>query len=109
MTTQQAAEGLGVSVRHMQRLVSAGDIAVIGTDQIDAESVVTWLAQREAAGCAAGRRPRRGGAVDLLLLRGWGRRNGPASTPFEAPTPSGSDRSRLLHLQQHLADPLAPP
>jgi hypothetical protein len=29
--------------------------------------------------------------------------------PFEERTPSGSDRSRLLHLQQHLADPLAPP
>lgn len=29
--------------------------------------------------------------------------------PFEERTPSGSDRSRLLHLQQHLDDPLAPP
>jgi hypothetical protein len=29
--------------------------------------------------------------------------------PFEERTPSGSDRSRLLHLRQHLADPTAPP
>jgi hypothetical protein len=28
--------------------------------------------------------------------------------PFEHRTPSGSDRSRLLHLSEHLADPTAP-
>lgn len=28
--------------------------------------------------------------------------------PFEDRTPSGSDRSRLLHLREHLADPTAP-
>ncbi len=28
--------------------------------------------------------------------------------PFEERAPSGSDRSRLLHLQKHLADPTAP-
>ena len=28
--------------------------------------------------------------------------------PFEERTPSGSDRSRLLHLRKHLADPTAP-
>ena len=28
--------------------------------------------------------------------------------PFEERTPSGSDRSRLLHLREHLADPTAP-
>jgi hypothetical protein len=28
--------------------------------------------------------------------------------PFEERTPSGSDRSRLLHLRAHLADPTAP-
>jgi len=28
--------------------------------------------------------------------------------PFEERTPSGSDRSRLLHLHEHLADPTAP-
>jgi hypothetical protein len=28
--------------------------------------------------------------------------------PFEGRTPSGSDRSRLLHLRGHLADPTAP-
>ncbi|KGH45665.1 hypothetical protein IN07_16365 [Modestobacter caceresii] len=29
--------------------------------------------------------------------------------PFEDRAPSGSDRSRLLHLRDHLADPTAPP
>ena len=29
--------------------------------------------------------------------------------PFEERSASGSDRSRLLHLRQHLGDPLAPP
>ncbi|WP_324273607.1 hypothetical protein [Blastococcus brunescens] len=28
--------------------------------------------------------------------------------PFEERAPSGSDRSRLLHLREHLSDPTAP-
>jgi excisionase family DNA binding protein len=39
LTTQQAAERIGVSVRHVQRLVAGGDLTAIGTDRVDAESV----------------------------------------------------------------------
>lgn len=66
MTTQQAAERLGVTVRHVQRLVSAGDIAAIGTDRIDAESVVQWLAQRGGSRVRAWEEATAWGAVDLL-------------------------------------------
>lgn len=66
MTTQQAAERLGVSVRHVQRLVAAGDIAAVGTDRVDAESLVHWLAQREGSRVRAWEEATAWGAVDLL-------------------------------------------
>jgi hypothetical protein len=52
MTTRQAAGRIGVSVRHVQRLVADGVLASIGPDRVDAASVAQWLAQRQ------GRRPR---------------------------------------------------
>jgi excisionase family DNA binding protein len=52
MTTRQAAERIGVSVRHVQRLVADGALASIGPDRVDAASVAQWLAERQ------GRRPR---------------------------------------------------
>lgn len=52
MTTRQAADRIGVSVRHVQRLVADGSLASIGPDRVDAASVTQWLAQRQ------GRRPR---------------------------------------------------
>jgi excisionase family DNA binding protein len=66
MTTQQTADRLGVSVRHVQRLVSAGDLAAIGTDRIDADSVVQWLAQRQGSRVRAWEEPTAWAAVDLL-------------------------------------------
>ena len=52
MTTRQAADRIGVSVRHVQRLVADGALASIGPDRVDAASVDQWMAQRQ------GRRPR---------------------------------------------------
>jgi hypothetical protein len=66
MSSQQAAERIGVSVRHVQRLVSDGDLVAIGPDRIDAESVVQWLAQREGSRLRAWEEPTAWGAVALL-------------------------------------------
>ncbi|MDQ1513935.1 MAG: hypothetical protein QOC59_1777, partial [Microbacteriaceae bacterium] len=44
MTTHQAAERIGVSVRHVQRLVAGGDLIAVGPDRIDVESIAQWLA-----------------------------------------------------------------
>lgn len=66
MTTQQAAQRLGVTVRHVQRLVSAGEIAAIGTDRIDAESVVQWLAHRAGSRVRAWEEATAWAAVHLL-------------------------------------------
>src|SRR5687767_5254018 len=52
LTTHQAAERIGVSVRHVQRLVADGSLVAIGPDRVDADSVAQWTAQRQ------GRRPR---------------------------------------------------
>jgi hypothetical protein len=52
MTTRQAADRIGVPVRHVQRLVADGDLVTIGPDHVDAASVAQWLAHRQ------GRRPR---------------------------------------------------
>jgi hypothetical protein len=49
--------------------------------------------------------------VDVLLHLETGRGRASAVAcvdPFEERTPSGSDRSRLLHLRGRLADPTAP-
>ena len=46
MTTQQAAARIGVSARHVQRLVAGGDLVAVGPDRIDAGSVAQWKALR---------------------------------------------------------------
>lgn len=66
MTTQQAADRIGVSVRHVQRLVSGGDLVAIGTDRVDAESVAQWLAQRQGNRLRAWEEPTAWAAVALL-------------------------------------------
>jgi len=66
MTTSQAAERLGVSPRHVQRLVAGGDLTAIGTDRIDAGSVAQWLAQREGRRVRAWEEPTAWAAVALL-------------------------------------------
>ncbi|MGY5884944.1 helix-turn-helix domain-containing protein [Modestobacter lacusdianchii] len=66
MTTQQAADRLGVSARHVQRLVAGGDLTAIGTDRIDAGSVAHWLAQRAGSRARAWEEPTAWAAVALL-------------------------------------------
>ena len=66
MTTQQAADRIGVSVRHLQRLVSDGDLVAIGPDRIDADSVAQWMAQRRGSRVRAWEEPTAWAAVALL-------------------------------------------
>lgn len=66
VTTQQAAERIGASVRHVQRLVAAGNLVAIGPDRIDAESVAQWLAQRQGSRLRAWEEPTAWAAVALL-------------------------------------------
>lgn len=66
MTTQQAAERIGVSVRQVQRLVAAGDLLAIGPDRIDAESVTQWMAERQGSRLRAWEEPTAWAAVALL-------------------------------------------
>src|SRR3712207_1821086 len=66
MTTQQAADRIGVSIRHVQRLVAEGDLAAIGTDRIDADSVAQWIAQRQGSRFRAWEEPTAWAAVALL-------------------------------------------
>jgi excisionase family DNA binding protein len=66
MTTQQAAERIGVSVRHVQRLVAGGDLVAIGPDRVNAESVAQWLLQREGSRLRAWEEPTAWAAVALL-------------------------------------------
>ncbi|TFV74411.1 hypothetical protein E4P39_13060 [Blastococcus sp. CT_GayMR19] len=66
VTTQQAADRLGVSVRHVQRLVAGGDVVAIGPDRIDAESVAQWMAQREGSRLRAWEEPTAWAAIALL-------------------------------------------
>ncbi|RZU32512.1 helix-turn-helix domain-containing protein [Blastococcus saxobsidens] len=66
LTTQQAAERIGVSVRHVQRLVAGGGLDAIGTDRIDADSVAQWLAQRQGRRLRAWEAPTAWAAVALL-------------------------------------------
>lgn len=46
MSTRQAAERIGVSARHVQRLVASGALTAVGIDRLDATSVEQWIAQR---------------------------------------------------------------
>jgi hypothetical protein len=82
MTTQQAADRIGVSIRHVQRLVAGGDLVAIGPDRVDAESVAQWLAQREGSRLRAWEEPTAWAAVALLEGR-------------SAPWLGQSQRSRL--------------
>jgi excisionase family DNA binding protein len=66
MTTQQAADRIGVSVRHVQRLVAGGDLAAIGTDRIEAESVAQWMAERQGSRVRAWEEPTAWAAAALL-------------------------------------------
>src|SRR3712207_1110631 len=66
MTTQQAADRIGVSIRHVQRLVAEGDLAAIGTDRLDADSVAHWMAQRQGSRSRAWEEPTAWAAVALL-------------------------------------------
>ncbi|MGY2065634.1 helix-turn-helix domain-containing protein [Blastococcus sp. SYSU DS0619] len=66
MTTEQAADRLGVSVRHVQRLVSGGQLLAIGTDRVDADSVAQWMAQRQGSRVRAWEEPTAWAAVALL-------------------------------------------
>lgn len=66
MTTRQAADRIGVSVRHVQRLVTGGDLVAIGHDRVDAESVAQWLAQRQGSRLRAWEEPTAWAAVALL-------------------------------------------
>ncbi|MGY2001720.1 helix-turn-helix domain-containing protein [Blastococcus sp. SYSU DS1024] len=66
MTTEQAADRLGVSVRHVQRLVSGGELLAIGTDRVDADSVAQWMAQRQGSRLRAWEEPTAWAAVALL-------------------------------------------
>ena len=66
ITTSQAAERIGVSVRHVQRLVAAGDLVAIGPDRIDPESVAQWVAQRQDSRLRAWEEPTAWAAVALL-------------------------------------------
>ncbi|WNV74122.1 helix-turn-helix domain-containing protein [Geodermatophilus sp. DSM 44513] len=66
LTTRQAADRIGVSVRHVQRLISGGDLVAVGTDRIDAESVAQWVAQRQGSRLRAWEEPTAWAAVALL-------------------------------------------
>ncbi|UOY01853.1 helix-turn-helix domain-containing protein [Blastococcus sp. PRF04-17] len=66
MSTRQAADRIGVSVRHVQRMVAGGDLVAIGTDRIDADSVAQWLAQRHGSRPRAWAEPTAWAAVALL-------------------------------------------
>jgi excisionase family DNA binding protein len=73
LTTEQAADRMGVSVRHVQRLVAGGELLAIGTDRVDADSVAQWVAQRRGSRVRAWEEPTAWAAVALLEGRpaGW--------------------------------------
>ncbi|RBY97964.1 hypothetical protein DQ237_03465 [Blastococcus sp. TF02-8] len=66
LSNQQAADRIGVSLRHVQRLVSGGQLVAIGPDRIDAESVAQWMAQRDGSRLRAWEEPTAWAAVALL-------------------------------------------
>ena len=66
MTTHQAADRLGVSVRHVQRLVSGGELVAVGPDRIDANSVAQWAALGAGRRVRAWEEPTAWAAVALL-------------------------------------------
>ena len=66
LTTDQAADRIGVSVRHVQRLIADGDLVAIGPDRVDADSVAQWLALRQGSRMRAWEEPTAWAAVALL-------------------------------------------
>jgi excisionase family DNA binding protein len=66
LTTHEAAERLGLSVRHVQRLVSGGDLVAVGPDRIDADSVAQWTALGTGPRVRAWEEPTAWAAVALL-------------------------------------------
>src|SRR5687768_7008182 len=66
LTTQQAADRIGVSVRQVQRLVADDGLVAIGPDRIDADSVAQWIAQRQGSRARAWEEPTAWAAVALL-------------------------------------------
>ena len=66
LTTDQAADRIGVSVRHVQRLIAGGDLVAIGPDRVDADSVAQWLALRQGSRMRAWEEPTAWAAVALL-------------------------------------------
>ncbi len=66
ITTRQAADRIGVSVRHVQRLVADGSLVAIGPDRVDAESVSQWIAERQGGRPRAWEEPTAWAAVALL-------------------------------------------
>ncbi|WP_324273605.1 helix-turn-helix domain-containing protein [Blastococcus brunescens] len=66
LTTRQAADRIGVSVRHVQRLVAGGGLVAIGPDRIDADSVAQWMTQRHGSRPRAWEEPTAWAAVALL-------------------------------------------
>jgi excisionase family DNA binding protein len=66
MTTEQVAHRIGVSVRHVQRLVANGNLVAVGTDRIDADSVAQWTARRQGSRVRAWEEATAWAAVALL-------------------------------------------
>ena len=66
LTTDQAADRIGVSVRHVQRLIAGGDLVAIGPDRVDADSVAQFLALRQGSRRRAWEEPTAWAAVALL-------------------------------------------
>ena len=66
LTTEQTADRIGVSVRHVQRLIADGALMAIGRDRVDADSVAQWMAQRQARRPRAWEEPTAWAAVALL-------------------------------------------
>lgn len=66
LSTRQAADRIGVSVRQVQRLVAGGALTAVGPDRLDADSVEQWLAQRRGGRARAWEEPTAWAAVALL-------------------------------------------
>src|SRR3712207_4033972 len=66
LTSEQAADRIGVSIRHVQRLIAGGDLVAIGPDRVDADSVAQWMALRQGSRVRAWEQPTAWAAVALL-------------------------------------------
>lgn len=66
LSTHDAAIRIGVSARHVQRLVANGELSAVGLDRIDADSLAQWLAERHGNRRRAWEEPTAWGAVALL-------------------------------------------